>query len=110
MNTYDSHYFVCHKCPLESSYMDVLRDSSAKPVGRTKSARIANHLEELILSKELVAGHTLPSQQELADRFGASSRSVREAFKQLEAKGLLEVSQGRPPPLRVTTSTSSLSL
>lgn len=73
-------------------------------VGRTKSARIANYLEELILSKELVAGHTLPSQQELADRFGASSRSVREAFKQLEAKGLLEVSQGR----RATVKSNNL--
>jgi DNA-binding FadR family transcriptional regulator len=63
--------------------------------GRTKSARIANYLEELILSRELSAGELLPSQQELADKFGASSRSIREAFKQLEAKGLLTVSQGR---------------
>lgn len=63
--------------------------------GRTKSERIANYLEELILTKQLIAGQLLPSQQELADRFGASSRSIREAFKQLEAKGLLTVSQGR---------------
>lgn len=63
--------------------------------GRTKSARIANYLEELILSGQLSAGELLPSQQELADKFDASSRSIREAFKQLEAKGLLTVSQGR---------------
>ena len=63
--------------------------------GRTKSARIANYLEELILSKQLTAGELLPSQQELAEKFDASSRSIREAFKQLEAKGLLSVSQGR---------------
>lgn len=63
--------------------------------GRTKSARIANYLEELILSKQLSAGELLPSQQELAEKFDASSRSIREAFKQLEAKGLLSVSQGR---------------
>lgn len=63
--------------------------------GRTKSARIANYLEDLILSKKLSAGELLPSQQELADKFDASSRSIREAFKQLEAKGLLSVSQGR---------------
>lgn len=63
--------------------------------GRTKSARIANYLEDLILSKQLSAGELLPSQQELAQKFDASSRSIREAFKQLEAKGLLTVSQGR---------------
>lgn len=63
--------------------------------GRTKSARIANYLEEMILSGQLSAGELLPSQQELADKFEASSRSIREAFKQLEAKGLLTVSQGR---------------
>ena len=63
--------------------------------GRTKSARIANALEEMILSKHLGAGELLPSQQELGDKFNASSRSIREAFKQLEAKGLLTVSQGR---------------
>jgi len=63
--------------------------------GRTKSARIANYLEELILTRQLIAGQLLPSQQELAKKFGASSRSIREAFKQLEAKGLLSVSQGR---------------
>jgi DNA-binding FadR family transcriptional regulator len=63
--------------------------------GRTKSARIANYLEEMILSRQLSAGELLPSQQELAEKFNASSRSIREAFKQLEAKGLLTVSQGR---------------
>ncbi len=63
--------------------------------GRTKSARIANYLEELILTKQLREGELLPAQNELADKFGASSRSVREAFKNLEAKGLLSISQGR---------------
>ncbi len=63
--------------------------------GRTKSARIANYLEELILTKKLREGELLPAQNELAEKFGASSRSVREAFKNLEAKGLLDISQGR---------------
>ena len=63
--------------------------------GRTKSVRIASALEDMILSGQLREGQFLPSQQELADKFDASSRSIREAFKQLEAKGLLTVSQGR---------------
>ncbi len=61
----------------------------------TKSSLIARQIEELILNKVYAAGDTLPSQQELAETFNASSRSIREAFKQLEAKGLLEVSQGK---------------
>lgn len=61
----------------------------------TKSTQIANKLEEMILSKVYKAGEPLPSQQELAEQFSASSRSVREAFKNLEAKGLIQVSQGK---------------
>lgn len=72
--------------------------------GRTKSARIAHYLEDLILTKQLNTGDMLPSQGELAQKFGASSRSIREAFKQLEAKGLLSVSQGR----RATVKSNSL--
>lgn len=63
--------------------------------GRTKAERIANYLEEQILSKRLQSGESLPSQQELGEQFSASSRSIREAFKRLEAKGLLTVSQGK---------------
>lgn len=65
------------------------------PQKDTKSARIAASLEGMILSKKFVAGDELPSQSELIDMFGASSRSIREALKQLEAKGLVAVSQGK---------------
>jgi DNA-binding FadR family transcriptional regulator len=61
----------------------------------TKSTQIANKLEEMILAKKFKAGEPLPSQHELATTFSASSRSVREAFKNLEAKGLIQVSQGK---------------
>jgi GntR family transcriptional repressor for pyruvate dehydrogenase complex len=78
--------------------------SKQKLYGRTKSARIANYLEDLILTKQLTAGQLLPSQQELGKAFGASSRSIREAFKNLEAKGLLSISQGR----RATVKSNNL--
>jgi len=70
----------------------------------TKSSMIAAKLEEWILAKKYPAGSNLPSQQELADEFGASSRSIREAFKSLEAKGLIKVQQGR----RAEVQTNSL--
>ena len=70
----------------------------------TKSAQIARQIEEMILNKVYQAGQPLPSQQELAKDFNASSRSIREAFKQLEAKGLVEISQGK----RATVKSNNL--
>ncbi len=66
----------------------------------TKSSRIASKLEEMILNNELKAGEFLPSQHEVANRFGASSRSVREAYKHLEAKGLVQIHQGRKAEIK----------
>lgn len=71
---------------------------------KTKSAQIAERIEKRILEKQYMTGDPLPSQQELADEFNASSRSVREAFKHLEAKGLVDISQGR----RATVKTNNL--
>ena len=70
-------------------------NSNSIPRQETKSTIIANKLEEEILSRKYQAGENLPSQYELATQFNASSRSVREAFKNLEAKGLIKVQQGK---------------
>ncbi|AEC01315.1 regulatory protein GntR HTH [Parasphaerochaeta coccoides DSM 17374] len=64
-------------------------------VTETKSSQIASKLEDMILNNTYKAGEKLPSQQELAKQFSTSSRSIREAFKGLEAKGLVQISQGR---------------
>lgn len=61
----------------------------------SKSTRVANALERKILANEYKVGELLPSQKELADEFNVSSRSLREAFKALEAKGLIAVQQGK---------------
>ena len=61
----------------------------------TKSTIIAHQLEQMILNKEYEAGEALPSQRDLATRFNASPRSVREAFNSLEVKGLVTVVQGK---------------
>lgn len=60
-----------------------------------KAAYIASLIENAILNNEYRQGDYLPSQKELCDRYGVSSRSLREAFKTLAAKGLIEVSQGK---------------
>jgi DNA-binding FadR family transcriptional regulator len=61
----------------------------------TKTAKIAKTLEKLILEGKLPRGSFLPSQQELANQFQTSSRPIREALKLLEAKGLIQINQGR---------------
>ncbi|MFA7117332.1 MAG: GntR family transcriptional regulator [Sphaerochaetaceae bacterium] len=64
-------------------------------LNETKTSKIANTLEKLILEGKLEKGSFLPSQKELADQFKTSSRPVREALKLLEAKGLIQINQGR---------------
>jgi GntR family transcriptional repressor for pyruvate dehydrogenase complex len=57
---------------------------------------VIDRLEDLIFSG-LEPGETLPSEGQLAETFGVSRLSVREATRTLEARGLLEISKGRRP-------------
>jgi DNA-binding FadR family transcriptional regulator len=54
---------------------------------------IAEALAEKIHSGELKDGSLLPSERELAEQFGASRTSVREALLSLQAAGLISVRQ-----------------
>jgi DNA-binding FadR family transcriptional regulator len=65
---------------------------------------IADELERLIREEKLQAGHRLPSEQELSQKFGVSRNILREALKTLKARGLVSVRNGagtfveRPTP------------
>lgn len=61
----------------------------------TKADRVAKIIEQKILSQEYQVGQSLPSQEEFATFFSVSTRCIREAFKILEAKGLVEIGQGK---------------
>jgi GntR family transcriptional repressor for pyruvate dehydrogenase complex len=67
------------------------------PGGRrpTISAEAAEALQRIIIDMELQPGDKLPSQAELGARLGVGSRSIREAIKTLEARGLVETHQGK---------------
>lgn len=65
-------------------------------VKKRKSDAVAERLEQAILGGEFKPGDSLPSQNEIASRFGVGLRAVREALGILEVKGLVAVSQGRP--------------
>jgi GntR family transcriptional repressor for pyruvate dehydrogenase complex len=58
------------------------------------SQGIIEQIREAILNESLKPGDRLPSEAELARRFGVSKASLREAYRALEALGLLEIRQG----------------
>lgn len=54
------------------------------------SDQIATQIRRLLLEGKLKPGQRLPTESELAEKFGASRASVREALSALESEGLLE--------------------
>lgn len=58
------------------------------------SAQIAEQIRSSIMSGEFVPGDRLPPERELAEMFGVSRPSVREALNILGASGLVEALQG----------------
>jgi len=58
------------------------------------SEEIAKQIAHAIRAGKLSPGERLPSERELADRFGISRNPVREAFRTLEALGYITVKAG----------------
>jgi GntR family transcriptional regulator, transcriptional repressor for pyruvate dehydrogenase complex len=58
------------------------------------SDKVAEMMLETILSKRLDVGDRLPSERELGEQFGVSRTVVREAVRELVAKGVIEVRSG----------------
>jgi GntR family transcriptional regulator, transcriptional repressor for pyruvate dehydrogenase complex len=58
------------------------------------SDKVAEMMLETILSERLSVGDRLPSERELGEQFGVSRTVVREAVRELVAKGVIEVRSG----------------
>ena len=66
-----------------------------KPIKPKKvSAQIADQIRSSILAGEFSPGEKLPPERELAELFGVSRPSVREALNMLAAAGMVESYQG----------------
>ncbi len=59
-----------------------------------KSGRRSRRLKTYIQSEKLVSGDRLPTETELAEMFGVSRLSLREATKALEFLGIIESRTG----------------
>jgi len=69
------------------------REVTAPPRVRLSDS-IAAQVEELLVRGKLAPGHALPPERLLAQRFGVSRPSLREALLTLEGRGLLKVQRG----------------
>ena len=58
------------------------------------SLRIASGLRDAIVEGRLLVDQRLPSEQELAEQFGVSRPTVREALKRLAAQNLIRTQRG----------------
>jgi GntR family transcriptional regulator, transcriptional repressor for pyruvate dehydrogenase complex len=66
-----------------------------EPVATSRiSSAIVDQIRELIGSGRLGVGDRLPSERELAEQFGVSRVTVRDALRSLEAVGLLRIKVG----------------
>ena len=69
-------------------------DLFVRVVGGRISDAITHQIRTAILSRRLKPGDRLPNERELAERFGVSRVTVRDALRTLEASGLLEIRVG----------------
>lgn len=67
-----------------------------EPIRKTRVAEeIADRIRVLILDGTFPAGRPLPAERPLAERFGVSRGSIRDAFRTLETIGLLVTRHGQ---------------
>jgi GntR family transcriptional regulator, transcriptional repressor for pyruvate dehydrogenase complex len=75
--------------------------SSIRPLQRRNLVRdMSEQLRKEILTGCFASTETLPTEGRLCEVFGVSRTVVREAIRSLQAQGLIEVSQGRPPRVK----------
>ena len=74
-----------------SATAEAFRRVAIEPAYKAVSAEI----ERAILGGALPLGAALPTEQELAERFGVHRSTVREAIRQVEQEGLLQRREGR---------------
>jgi GntR family transcriptional repressor for pyruvate dehydrogenase complex len=76
----------------------------SRPQRQRLSDSIGAQIEQLIIEGALQPGHALPAERVLAQQFGVSRPSLREALLRLEARGLLKVARSGGFPVTDVTA------
>jgi len=72
-----------------------MSDVAFTPIRQARaSGAIVSQIERKIFDGDLKTGDRLESERELAERFGVSRITVRDALRVLEARGLVHVKVG----------------
>ncbi len=69
---------------------------------------VTEALEHIIIDNDLKAGDKLPSQAEISEKLQVGTRSVREAIRSLESRGMVETIQGKGVFIKETNLDSFL--
>src|SRR6266508_1654773 len=83
-----------HACPVRNPPRSGADRRVAPSATASVTDAVVQRLEDLVLV-ELAPGAELPSEAELAARFGVSRLTLREAARSLQARGLVETRHGR---------------
>src|SRR5437764_7569827 len=90
------------------SRVDGVADSIFAPVAVARaSSAISEQIRNAIISGRIKAGDRLSPERELAEQFGVSRVTVRDALRSLEAMGLIQVKVGARGGAFVTAPTGS---
>lgn len=76
------------------SKKSVPKNASAQPTKVSTVERVIDRFKELLYNGDLKPGDRLPNETELANSFGTSRGSIREAVKTLASFGILRVKWG----------------
>ena len=94
---------VDHKAPLSQERWSRWQDVRAAVV----SSRIVDQVRAALFRGELKPGDVLGSETDLARKFGVSRVPVRDAFKTLQALGIVEVKMGANGGARIAAGDPS---
>ncbi|WP_170976356.1 GntR family transcriptional regulator [Rhizobium sp. FKL33] len=66
-------------------------ESGARKPGGSAVSRLVERIQEMIAERRLSFGDPLPTERDLAQQFGASRNTVREALQYLRAYGIVDI-------------------
>lgn len=69
--------------------------SHGATAGRASTSSLRDDIATLIADDGLAPGDRLPTEAQLAERFGVARSTIREALKRLEEEGLVDAVQGK---------------